>query len=389
MECIDCEPRDKAIKTGAQDSDAWLYTDFLSLRSLFRCCEPARIQTGPAHDRSRDDPPQEDIELADQPRHNKTTHASFRFLCEVDRTKASYDHRAQTPFAVGLKKSPDGEPMLLVANKPFEKLFGQVPDAGLPLRQLLGPATKAADRDRLLEGIRGEGRSEAGSMLLYGKSQQAGRKALPVEATIEVRSLKDTKGYRTYFGMRLKNVQVRDLFYVRYCQTSNEWLEHDLKYKLHKASMEDKVERTVGLASRMLMKHVRDDIKEKKERLAFDPYMQVDSAKDVQVKSQKGKRTVDIRGQLHLVKDVKHGVRGDGVLRRCGLESFGIKDTVASTTSMVNLDQKSQEWVAEHHELFNPIRERGSYSVEVVPGGLQVPVKMPEKYEPEGCLILF
>ena len=127
--------------------------------------------------------------------------------------------------------------------------------------------------------------------------------------------------------------------------------------------------------------------------MQFDPYMQVDSAKDVQVKSQKGKRTVDIRGQLHLVKDVKHGVRGDGViciamseavrgsdegkqvLRRCSLQSFGIKDTVSSTMSMVSLDQKSQEWVAAHHELFNPIRERGSYTVEVVPGGLQVPIK--------------
>mmetsp|Transcript_1504 Transcript_1504/g.4554 ORF Transcript_1504/g.4554 Transcript_1504/m.4554 type:complete len:83 (-) Transcript_1504:292-540(-) len=74
---------------------------------------------------------------------------------------------------------------------------------------------------------------------------------------------------------------------------------------------------------------------------------------------------------------VRGSDEGKQVLRRCSLQSFGIKDTVASTTSMESLHQKSQEWVAEHRELFNPIRERGSYSVEVVPGGLQVPVKHP------------
>jgi len=248
---------------------------------------------------------------------NKPTriaNASFRFLCEVDRTKASSDYRAQTPFAVGLKKSPDGEPMLLVANKPFEKLFGQVPDAGLPLRQLLGPATKAADRDRLLEGIRGEGRSEAGSMLLYGKSQQAGRKALPVEATIEVRSLKDTKGYRTYFGMRVEGVKPADHEYVRHCQTSNEWLGHDLKYKHERSSKEHSVEKKVGLVSRMLMLHVRDDDKEERHRQQLDPYGDIDRPIDLHVSLNQGSKAVDRRSRDDLVKDVKHGVRGDGVI---------------------------------------------------------------------------
>eukprot|EP00960_Hanusia_phi_P006819 194913-Hanusia_phi.AAC.1 len=39
---------------------------------------------------------------------------------------------------------------------------------------------------------------------------------------------------------------------------------------------------------------------------------------------------------------------------------------------METLQQVSHDWVAGHHELFNPIRDQGSYSVEVVPGGLQI-----------------
>ena len=103
-------------------------------------------------------------------------------------------------------------------------------------------------------------------MLLYGKSQQAGRKALPVEATIEVRSLKDTKGYRTYFGMRVEGVKPADHEYVRHCEVTNEWLEHDLKYKHERSSKEHSVEKKVGLVSRMLMLHVREDDKEERHR---------------------------------------------------------------------------------------------------------------------------
>eukprot|EP00960_Hanusia_phi_P008425 240118-Hanusia_phi.AAC.1 len=112
--------------------------------------------------------------------------------------------------------------------------------------------------------------------------------------------------------MRLDNVETRDVFYVRYCQTTNQWLEHDVKYKHEKSSVEDKVDRTVGLASRMLMQQVRKEVKEEQGRLAFDPYVDVDTAKDVQIKSHKGKRTIDKRTKLQLVKDVKHGVRDDG-----------------------------------------------------------------------------
>eukprot|EP00960_Hanusia_phi_P060227 764442-Hanusia_phi.AAC.4 len=253
-------------------------------------------------------------------------------------------------------------------------------------RQLLGPATKAMDRDRLLESISGDGERDVGSLLLYGKSQEERRTAGAVEARVQIVSLKSSTGYGTFFSMRLESVKAADHEYVRHCRLTNEWLEHDVKYKHERSSREHSVEKKVGLASRLLMLHVRDDVKEEEQRLEDSgDERELEPRKQAGGQAEQGRscqghqaRSTSRRGDCREVDGRQEGLTGSGqVLRRCSLQSFGIKDTVESARSMESLKHASQRWIAGHHELFDPIRERGSYSVELVPGGLQVPIKKP------------
>eukprot|EP00960_Hanusia_phi_P073770 768082-Hanusia_phi.AAC.10 len=73
MQWMDCEPDKEGVDDGQEDRNVvWPSIDFLSLRSLLRCCEPARIHTG-GHTGSQDEPPPDDVDISTLPRHKKNT----------------------------------------------------------------------------------------------------------------------------------------------------------------------------------------------------------------------------------------------------------------------------------------------------------------------------